>query len=192
MSRRFVLFALLCGIVAAPSVYAQDHAAIGAYVDYFRLTQTDTNFAGLGGRFGVGLAHHVMVEAEMSYDFNQVFTEDFNNGGSIIVNRSNVRLLHGLFGPKVSLGHSNFHLFVTLKGGFLNTRFDSAPATLGSFVSSVQALRDNNVMGSMYPGGGLEGHIGPIGLRLDVGDEIYFNHGAHNNLRASFGPYIRF
>ena len=52
MSRRFVLFALLCGIVAAPSVYAQDHAAIGAYVDYFRLAQTDTNFAGLGGRFG--------------------------------------------------------------------------------------------------------------------------------------------
>jgi hypothetical protein len=38
----------------------------------------------------------------------------------------------------------------------------------------------------------LEGHIGPVGVRLDVGDEIYFNHGAHNNFRTAFGPYIRF
>jgi hypothetical protein len=81
---------------------------------------------------------------------------------------------------------------VTVKGGFVDVRFDAAPATFGSFISNVQTLRDQNWMGSFYPGGGLEGHIGPIGLRLDVGDEIYFNHGAHNNLRASFGPYIRF
>src|SRR5437588_11089343 len=101
--RRIALFFLLFGTASAPSVYAQDHVAVGAYADYFRLKQTDTNFAGLGGRFGVGLAHHVMVEAEMSYDFNRVFTEDFSNGGSITVNRSNFRLLHGLFGPKVSL-----------------------------------------------------------------------------------------
>jgi hypothetical protein len=38
----------------------------------------------------------------------------------------------------------------------------------------------------------LEGHLGPIGLRLDVGDEIYFNSGAHHNLSMAFGPYIRF
>jgi len=114
------------------------------------------------------------------------------NGGVITVNRSNIRLLHGLFGPKFALGHSNFHPFVTVKGGFVDVRFDPAPATLGTFFSSVQDLRDRNVMGSVYPGGGLEGHLGPIGLRLDVGDEIYFNHGTHNNLRAAFGPYIRF
>ncbi len=133
-----------------------------------------------------------MLEAEMSYDFNQVFTETFENGGSIAVNRSNYRLLHGLFGPKLALGHTNFHPFVTIKGGFVDAMFDAAPATLGTFVSNVQNLRDKNVMGSVYPGGGLEGHIGPIGLRLDVGDEIYFNGGSHNNFRASFGPYIRF
>ena len=190
--KRIALFLVLGGILTAPSVFAQDHVAVGAYFDYFRLSQTDTDFAGLGGRLGVGLGHHTMLEAEMSYDFNKVFNEDFDNLGNVTVARSNIRLLHGLFGPKFSLGHSNFHAFVTIKGGFLNSRFDSAPANLSSFVSSVQNLRDENVMGAVYPGGGLEGHVGPIGLRLDVGDEMYFNHGTHNNLRAAFGPYIRF
>ena len=189
---RFAPFLALCLVVASPAVFAQDHVAVGAYADYFRLSQTDTNFVGVGGRLGVGLGHRVMLEAEMSYDFNQVFTENFANGGTITVNRSNYRLLHGLFGPKLALGHTNFHPFVTIKGGFVNARFDAAPATLGTFVSNVQNLRDKNVMGSVYPGGGLEGHIGPVGLRLDVGDEIYFNGGTHHNFRASFGPYIRF
>jgi hypothetical protein len=90
------------------------------------------------------------------------------------------------------LGHTNFHPFVTVKGGFVDVMFDAAPATLGTFVSNVQNLRHKNVMGSLYPGGGIEGRIGPIGLRLEVGDEIYFNSGTHNNFRASFGPYIRF
>jgi len=180
--------------VAAPAVVAQDqdHLAVGVYADYFRLSQTDSNFAGVGGRLGVGLGHHLMLEGEMSYDFNQVFTETFENGGTIAVNRSNYRLLRGLFGPKLALGHTNFHPFVTIKGGFVDAMFDAAPATLGTFVSNVQNLRDKNVMGSVYPGGGLEGRIGPIGLRLDVGDEIYFNGGTHNNFRAAFGPYIRF
>jgi len=190
--RRIALFFLLGGLLIMPVASAQDHVAVGGFVDYFRLGQTDTDFAGLGGRLGVGVGHRVMLEAEMSYDFNQVFTESFDNGGSITVNRSNYRLLHGLFGPKLALGHTNFHPFVTIKGGFVDARFDAAPATLGTFVSNVQNLRDKNVMGSVYPGGGLEGHIGPVGLRLDVGDEIYFNGGTHHNFRASFGPYIRF
>jgi hypothetical protein len=44
----------------------------------------------------------------------------------------------------------------------------------------------------LYPGGGLEGFLGPLGLRFDVGDEIYFNGGAHHALRVAFGPVIRF
>jgi hypothetical protein len=66
-----------------------------------------------------------MLEAEMSYDFDQVFTEVFIDGGTIAVNRSNYRLLQGLFGPKVALGHSNFHPFVVLKGGFVDAMFDA-------------------------------------------------------------------
>jgi hypothetical protein len=191
--RRIAVFFLLCGVVGAPSsILAQDHVTVGAYADYFRLSETGTDFAGVGARLGLGLGYRVTLEAEMSYDFDRTFTERFSNGATVVVSRSDIRLLHGLFGPKVSLGHSNFHPFVTLKGGFLNTRFDPAPATLGSFFSSVDHLRSEDLTGTFYPGGGLEGHVGPIGLRLDVGDEIYFNHGTHNNFRAAFGPYIRF
>lgn len=190
--KRIAFFLVLGGMLSAPSAFAQDHVTVGAYFDYLRLSQTDSDFAGLGGRLGVGLGHHTMLEAEMSYDFNKVFNEDFDNLGNVTVNRSNIRLLHGLLGPQFSLGHSNFHPFITIKGGFLNSQFSTAPANLSSFVSSVQNLRDNNVMGALYPGGGVQGHVGPIGLRLDVGDEMYFNHGTHHNLRAAFGPYIRF
>jgi hypothetical protein len=81
---------------------------------------------------------------------------------------------------------------VTVKGGFVNFRFDNRPATFDTFASSVEGLRSRNVNGMLYPGGGLEGHLGPVGLRLDVGDDIYFNRGTHHNLRVAFGPYIRF
>jgi hypothetical protein len=70
--------------------------------------------------------------------------------------------------------------------------FDSRPANLNTFFSSVDNLRAKNVMAVFYPGGGVEGRVGPVGLRLDAGDEMYFNDGTHHNLRVAFGPYIRF
>jgi hypothetical protein len=44
----------------------------------------------------------------------------------------------------------------------------------------------------MYPGAGVEGFWGPIGLRLEAGDEIYFDNGTRNNLKVTFGPTFRF
>jgi hypothetical protein len=70
--------------------------------------------------------------------------------------------------------------------------FDQRPATFGTFTSSVDDLRAHNVSGVIYPGVGAEAFWGPIGLRLDVGDEIYFRDGTHNNLRIAFGPSLRF
>jgi hypothetical protein len=161
--KRFALLLLLCGIVSAPRAFAQDRVAFGAYVDYFRLSQTDNNFAGVGARLGVGLGSHVMLEGEMNYDFNQTFNEGFSDGTTLVVERTNVRLLHGLFGPKLALGHSNFHLFVTAKGGFLNVRLDSRPANLNTFFSSIENIRSQDLMAAFYPGGGVEGRIGPPG-----------------------------
>lgn len=43
-----------------------------------------------------------------------------------------------------------------------------------------------------YPGGGIETFIGPLGLRVEAGDEIYLNNGANNNLRVTFSPTLRF
>jgi hypothetical protein len=45
---------------------------------------------------------------------------------------------------------------------------------------------------AIYPGAGVEASLGPVGLRFELGDEIYFNSGAHNNLRITFGPILRF
>jgi hypothetical protein len=56
----------------------------------------------------------------------------------------------------------------------------------------VNNLRQKNVSGALFPGAGVEGHLGPIGLRLEAGDEIYFNSGTHHNPRVAFGPFIRF
>src|SRR5258708_39818523 len=112
---RIVLFLVLCGTVATPAVVAQDHVAVGAYADYFRLSQTDTNFAGVGGRVGIGLGHRVMLEAEMSYDFNQVFTEKFDNGGTNTPQPPNKRVLHRAFCAQIGPGPTPFHPPLSLK-----------------------------------------------------------------------------
>jgi hypothetical protein len=194
--KRLFLF-LAAGVTAgiAPVASADEHGQVGVYADYLRLGQTNnSNFAGIGGRLGLNANRHLGFEGELSYDFNQVFTEGFTDpiGGTVTLQRSNLRILHGMFGPVVSTGHGPIRAFITVKGGFMNFRFDNRPATFDTFTSSVGDLRASNVNAVLYPGGGLEGHIGPIGLRLDVGDEIYFNNGAHHNLRVAFGPMIRF
>src|SRR5262249_3680854 len=183
---------LLVGAWLAPSAFAQGNSQVGAYVDYFRLSQTKTNFAGLGGRFAFGIVPHVQVEGELNYDFEQAFNETFKSGATVTIQRSNIRVLHGMAGPKVNLGHGNFQPFVTLKLGAINFRPDTRPATFATFTSSIDNLRSKDLSTVLYPGGGLDGHLGPVGLRLDVGDEIYFNGGSHHNLRVALGPYLRF
>jgi hypothetical protein len=195
MKRGLVLLLFVVGL--APISFAQsDQVQAGVYADYFRLSQTKTNFAGVGARFGLHVYKPVMLEAEMSYDFNRVFSEGFTDNStvppSVTVARSDIRVLHGLVGPKLEFGHHNLHPFLTVKGGFNHFFLDSRPATVGNAISSIEDLHANDLTGVLYPGGGLEGHLGPVGLRLDVGDEIYFASGTHHNLRVAFGPYIRF
>jgi len=103
-----------------------------------------------------------------------------------------VRTLKGLFGPKLELGHGNFRAFLELKGGFVDYSFKDHSTTFGQFTNAVLSLREQNMNGAIMPGGGWEGFIGPVGLRLDVGDEMYFNHGTNQNLEVTFGPYVRF
>jgi hypothetical protein len=191
--KRVVLLLFLASWLV-PLAAAQDHFQVGAYADYFRISQTKTNMAGLGARAGIKVFPHVMLEGEMSYDFQQAFTEGFKNpnGGTITFQNSNIKVLHGLFGPKLVAGHGVIRPFVTLKGGFVNFRLDPRSASFAGFTSSIDNLRANNVSGEIYPGAGLEGHLGPVGLRLEAGDEIYFAGATHHNLRVAFGPFIRF
>jgi len=189
---------LMLGFAAmlATVIKAQEgeHLSAGVYADYVRSKQTGTNMAGLGGRVGLGVVPHVKLEGEMSYDFNQVFMEGFSStsGGGLTFANTGTRTLHGLFGPKLELGGHSLRPFVEVKGGFVNYSFDAKPASFSTFTSTVENLRSRNMNGVVMPGGGLEGTLGPIGIRLDVGDEMYFNHGAHHNLKVMFGPFIRF
>jgi hypothetical protein len=194
MKRVAFLLCLAGCLVPLASAQDKEHVQVGLFADYLNLSQTHTNFGGVGARLGFQLYKEVKLEGEMSYDFDQAFSEGFTDTttGTVSIQRTGMRVLHGEFGPKVNIGHHAIQPFVTLKGGFIDFRINNAPATLGTFFSSVDGLRANSVNGVLYPGGGLQGHLGPIGLRLDVGDEIYFNHGTHNNLRVAFGPTFRF
>ena len=191
MKRILPLF-FLALMAMAPAALAQDHLDLGAYGDFFRLNDENINFGGLGARVSVNVDPWLQIEAEMTYDFARSFGETFSNGSTVSVVDSNVRLLHGLVGPKLQTNKGPVRLFITAKGGFVNFMFDNRPPSFDTFTSSVGALRTNNVNGVFYPGAGGEAFLGPIGLRLDVGDEIYFRHSARNNLRISFGPTIRF
>jgi hypothetical protein len=192
--KRFLLIipALLLAVWAAPVALAQ-HAEIGAYGDYVHLGSIDANMAGLGGRVGVNVVPDVMLEGQVTYDFSQTFSEGFRNtsGGTVGFTNSGIKVLSGLFGPKISTpGPVKF--FVTVKGGFINFRFSGVPGSFSGFTSSVANLRDDNVDGLLYPGAGLEASIGPVGLRLDVGDDIYFTNRAYHNFTVQFGPVIHF
>jgi hypothetical protein len=207
--KRFLFFFLMTGgliFAVMPAARAQDslnHVEIGIFGDYFRLGETKgpslagtgaTSFGGVGARLSINVSRRWQIEPEMNYDFAASFTEGFSGGPGTTAgfSTSTLRILHGMIGPKFQSGGGAFRAFLTVKGGGDNFMFSSAPVTFSTFTSSVSGLRTNNVVGVLYPGGGIEAYLGPIGLRLDVGDEIYFQSGAHNNLRITVGPSIRF
>jgi hypothetical protein len=208
MKRFLFCFLMTGGLIFAvlPAARAQDsenHVEIGIFGDYFRLGATQgpslagtsaTSFGGVGARLSINVSRRWQIEPEMNYDFAASFTEGFSGpvGTTAGFSTSNLRILHGMIGPKLQSGGGAFRAFLTLKGGGDDFMFSSAPVTFSTFTSTVSGLRTNNVVGVVYPGGGIEAYLGPIGLRLDVGDEIYFQSGAHNNLRITFGPSIRF
>lgn len=169
-----------------------DHVEIGAFADYFRFSDPGpgtANFVGLGGRAAFGIRPSVQIEAEMAYDFERNYTTTFNDGVTIANVTSRFRTLHGFFGPKFQTGSGPFRFFVTGKVGFDNfsNTIQNAPA---GFVSAVGLGTPTYF--AVYPGGGIEAFAGPIGVRAEIGDDIFFNNGAHNNLRVSFGPQFRF
>src|SRR5260370_37897145 len=88
-----------------PLASAQDHFQLGAYGDYFRISQTKTNMAGLGARVGYKEFSRVMFEGEMGYEFKQGFTENFNTTPTVTVGNSKLKSMHGLVGPQLIACH---------------------------------------------------------------------------------------
>jgi hypothetical protein len=72
-------FLLLLAGRFVPLVSAQDreHMQLGVFADYFPLAQTNNNFGGGGALASFQTFKELKLEAQMSCDFNQTFTEGF-------------------------------------------------------------------------------------------------------------------
>jgi hypothetical protein len=193
--KRCIRFGILVLLCAAPALWAQDisedHAEVGAFADYFRLSATtpEENFLGLGGRAAFNVQPWIQIEAEMAYDFQRNYTSTYSNTVTSTTVTSHLRTLQGFFGPKFQTGSGPVRFFVTGKVGFDNFSVTNATPPAG-FTNAVTLT--NSTRFAVYPGGGIEAFAGPIGVRAEVGDDIYFLNGAHNNLRVSLGPQFRF
>ena len=193
--RKTGLGLLIFFLLGAPPLFAQKRVEAGVFLDYLDVSQTTTNNIGLGARFGYRVHQDVMLEGELAYDYGINFGESYRNvvsGNIAAIENTSVGVTHGLFGPKLQPAGGGFRPFITLKGGFMDFRLSPGLLPLSNAVSTLLGLRTSNLNAALYPAAGVEAAIGPVGLRLEVGDEVYFNNGAHNNLRLTFGPIVRF
>jgi hypothetical protein len=177
-----------------------NHAEVGIYADYFHFAPSgsSTNFVGVGGRAAFNMNPFVALEGEMNYDFARNFTTSYTTGSGAGATttfvRTGVRPLTGLFGPKFQFGGSSpFRLFATGKIGFIDFSTTTSGVVSGTtFTNAVSGVGNPGTHLAFYPGGGFEGFFGPVGIRAEVGDEIYLNNGTYNNLRVTVGPSLRF
>jgi hypothetical protein len=146
---------------------------------------------GLGGRGAVNVHPHVQLAAEMAYDFKRDFATTFSNGITSDLITSRVRPLTALFGPKFQTS-GPVRFFVTTKVGLINFSTSVNEGIPSGFMGAVNGITAGDTKFAFYPGAGVEGFLGPIGLRLEAGDDLYFDNGTRNNLRVTFGPQFRF
>jgi hypothetical protein len=194
--RTFVTLVAFWVSAACPQTFAQKHVEVGGFLDYLGVSQTNTNNFGLGVRFGYRVHPKIVLEGEAAYDYGINFDETFHNistGNIVAIQHTSVGVTHGLFGPKLHPSKERgFHPFVTLKAGFIDFRLSPSLLPLPPATSTLLGLRTSSLNPALYPAAGIEPSLGVLGLRLEFGDEIYFNKGAHSNLRIAFGPILRF
>jgi opacity protein-like surface antigen len=202
MKRFAILSALaVCLAAFAPAAFAQadatqsgdtkNHGNLGLYFDFTRVQPADLNMLGVGGRLGFNVRKHIVLEGEMAYDFERTKIQNISNGVITTTVRSNLRMLNALFGMKIQ-STGRFRYFALAKAGFVNFGV-SGPVTAGTINNSIGNLIDGYTNLAIYPGGGVEYNWGWLGVRLEAGDEIMFlPNGKTNNIRATFGPQIRF
>lgn len=203
MKRIFLGF--VCAVLAVPmaliaqSTFDYNHAEVGVFGDYYRAQLTSMNLVGVGGRVGFSVHPNIKFEVDGAYDFEHKLSSTILTGvncpgGPSFPNcgffRNGLHATHFSFGPKFQLGtRGPIRAFVFAKGGFVRFGSEYVPTTFGSFPTR---LSNTDLNGTFYPGGGIEAFAGWFRVRADVGDEIYFDRGANNNLRITFGPVIRF
>jgi len=180
---------------SAPGLFAQERVEAGIFLDYISISQTNTNNFGVGGRFGYRIHRKMMMEGELAYDYGINFHEAYRNitnGDITAIERTSIGITHGLFGPTLQPDKGGLRPFVTLKGGFMDFLLSPSLLPLSTVESTLLGIRTSSLNVAMYPGAGVEASLGRVGLRFELGDEVYFNSGAHNNVRITFGPILRF
>lgn len=186
---------VLLAVGIAPRLHAQARAEAGVFLDYLDIAETQTGNVGLGGRFGYRVHPHVVLEGEFAYDYGVNFQEVYRNvgNGSIAaIASSSIGVTEGWVGPMLQPAHGHLRPFVTLKAGFLDFRLSPSLIPYSNIVSTALGIRTSSLNAALYPGAGAEAAWGPLGLRLEFGDAVYFNNGAWSNLRITFGPVLRF
>jgi Outer membrane protein beta-barrel domain len=197
MKRFAILSALvLCIAAFAPVASAQskddkNHGNLGLYIDFTRLQPANLNMFGVGARLGVNVRKHVVLEGEMAYDFERTKVQSLTTGVVTSTVRSNLRMLHALFGVKIQTT-GPVRVFGLVKGGFVNFGV-GGPVTAGAINNQIGTIVDGDTKVAIYPGGGVEFSRGWLGVRVEAGDEILLLTGSRtNNLRVAIGPQIRF
>jgi len=202
MKRYAILITLAMSLVCfAPGAGAQlttddhkndyNHGALGGFFDFTRQQGSSFNLLGAGGRIGFNVQRHVVLEAEMAYDFEKTQTQTVTVAGVTTTTRSSLRLLHAAFGPKIQFNAGPVRAFVLAKAGILNFGF-GGPATAGAIGSQLGNISDGDTKIVMYPGAGIETGSRWLSFRAEIGDEVFFASGTHHNIRATFGPQFRF
>jgi hypothetical protein len=182
---------LLLLVLAAPfsRAFGQNHGEVSVFADYFRFANANNlNMLGVGGRVSVNVHPHVALEVEGAYDFSR--STNITVSGLTNPVRSEFRATHFLAGPQFTVGKGGpWRIYGVLKGGFVRFGVTPGPVTFGAFPT---VLTNTDLNGVFYPGAGVEAFAGILGVRAEIGDEIYFDNGANNNLKITFGPVIRF
>ena len=184
---------ILALALLTPAVLAQEeHGEFGVFANYMRFHNLDNqNFWGAGARLAFNLSSWAQLEGSMTYNFERNFTTG-TPGVTGTFTRTGFRTLDGLFGPKFQTGAGPVKAFVTAKAGFMNFSVTNKNASLGSgFTGQVANVPNGNTHFALYPGGGIELFAHWIGVRAEIGDEMYWENGAQHNLRVTLGPQFR-
>ncbi len=200
MIKRFAIYSAFIISIAVRCALAQAsapeyHTEIGAFAEVFRLSRTSPalNMPGAGARITLLPESWFSLEAEASYDFTQTFTSSWTNGFVTENLTTHLRVARGLGGAKFSKKlRNNLHLFATVKAGFIDFTASTTGIPQG-FTNPLSPATNGGTDFLLYPGGGLQYSFERWGLRLDGGDDLYFDHGhRYNNIRVTFGPTFRF
>lgn len=176
----------------------REHGVLGAFVDYTRFQPQSLNLIGFGGRVGFNVQKHVVLEADLAYDFSRSVTQTLSATGANNNVTTNIKAFHALFGPKIQTT-GKIRYFGFFKAGLVNFGV-SGPAPAGGVNNQIGNVLNGNIDKAYYPGGGVEFKIGRVIMRAEAGDELIyypstlnaFTTSPHNNLRATIGPEIHF